>query len=168
MAAKTYSASVNQLDAATAPAQAVGGLYSWSLVQFQVYPLNVHEVDHTTATDWAKKEIAGAAIYREWVGENDEELYFRGRLFPYRIGGLYQIEVMEAYRRHGIAGLMMRGNGDSLGWFVCERLVRTHMHLGPDGVGQQVNFEAIFVRVPIPSAIDEYSVLWGNVLGAGP
>jgi hypothetical protein len=47
-------------------------LYSWGMLQFEVHPLNVHEVDHSTATDWAKKEIAGAAIYREWVGENDE------------------------------------------------------------------------------------------------
>lgn len=139
-------------------------LYQWSALQFQVYPLNVHEVEHATATDWARKEIAGAAIYREWVGENDEELYFRGRVFPYRIGGLAELDVMDAMRRQGIAGNMIRGDGAVLGWFVIEKLVRHHLHLGGEGIGQQVNFEAVFARVPVPNGDDEFPVLWGTVL----
>src|SRR5262245_49677814 len=139
-------------------------LLQWSALQFQVHPLNIHEVDHHTQTDWARKEIAGAPIYREWVGENDEELYLRGRIFPYRIGGLSELQVIEAMRRQGIAGLMVRGDGVVLGWFVVERLIRTHQHLGIAGVGQQVNFEAIFVRVPVPSGEDEFPVLWATVL----
>ena len=58
-------------------------LYSWGPLPFEVYPLNVHEVQQVTATDWARKEIAGAAIYREWVGENDEEVHLRGRVYPH-------------------------------------------------------------------------------------
>lgn len=58
-------------------------LMQWSALQFRVWPLNIHEVDHQTATDWARKEIAGAPLFREWVGENDEELHLRGRVFPY-------------------------------------------------------------------------------------
>jgi phage protein U len=41
------------------------------------------EYQHVTSTDWARKEIAGAAIHREWVGENDEELHFRGEVYPH-------------------------------------------------------------------------------------
>jgi hypothetical protein len=130
------------------------------MLQFEVHPLNVHEVDHSTATDWAKKEIAGAAIYREWVGENDEELFFRGRLFPYRIGGLEGLEVLEAMRRGGVAELLVRGDGRVLGWYVIERLVRQHTFLAPDGIGQVINFEAIFVRVPVPAADEEFSKIW--------
>jgi phage protein U len=139
-------------------------LMQWSALQFEVYPLNIHEVDHLTQTDWARKEIAGAPIYREWVGENDEEIHLRGRIFPYRIGGLTELQVIEAMRRQGIAGLMVRGDGIVLGWFVCERLVRQHQHLGIAGVGQQVNFVAVFARVPVPSGEDEFPVLWGTVL----
>lgn len=133
-------------------------LFMWGQLQFQVHPLNIHETDHSTATDWAKKEIAGAAIYREWVGENDEEIYFRGRLFPFRIGGLENLEVLEAMRRKGVAALLMRGDGVRLGWFVCERLVRAGTFLASDGIGQVINFEAILVRVPIPPAEEEFPV----------
>jgi hypothetical protein len=139
-------------------------LYSWGTLQFEVHPLNVHEVDHSTASDWAKKEIAGAAIYREWVGENDEELFFRGRLFPYRIGGLDGIEVLEAMRRQGVAELLMRGDGRPMGWYVCERLVRQHTFLAPDGVGQVIHFECIFVRVPVPAADEQFAAIWRTAL----
>src|SRR5262249_51392416 len=126
----------------------------WSALQFQVHPLNIHEVDHHTQSDWARKEIAGASIYREWVGENDEELYLRGRIFPYRIGGLSELQVIEAMRRQGIAGLMVRGDGIVLGWVVCERVGCQHQHLGLARVGEQMNFEAIFPRRPGPSGED--------------
>lgn len=57
-------------------------LYSWGAIPFETYPLNVHETQHITETDWARKEIVGAAIHHEWVGENEEEIHFRGRVFP--------------------------------------------------------------------------------------
>ncbi len=127
-------------------------LYQWGPLQFTVWPLNVHEFDHETDTDWAQKEIAGAAIYREWVGENDENIYFRGKLFPYRIGGMAEIEIFEANRRAGLAQLLLRGGnpGTKLGWFVCEKLVRSNTFLSGEGLGQQIAFEAQLARVPTP------------------
>lgn len=145
----------------------VSTLYQWGTIQFQIFPLNVHEVDHETASDWAHKEIAGAAIYREWVGENDEQLFLRGKIFPYRIGGMTELEHFNAMRRAGIANLLVRGNpGDILGWFVCERLVRAHTFLSAEGVGQQIAFEATMARVPIPEADDYLSQMW-KTSGAG-
>jgi uncharacterized protein len=129
-------------------------MFTWGPLQFQVWPLNIHEYDHETDTDWAQKEIAGSAIFREWVGENDENLYFRGKLFPYRIGGMSEIELMEATRRKGIAMAMIRSNreqGTHLGWFVVEKLVRAHKFLSSEGVGQVIEFEAVFTRVPVPA-----------------
>jgi phage protein U len=123
-------------------------LYKWGTIEFQVILLNVHEVDHETETDWAKKEIAGAPIFREWVGENDEVLMMRGHVFPYRIGGMKELEHFEAMRRAGVPNLMVRGDGAVIGWFVCERLSRSHTFLSTEGVGQQTAFEAAFARVP--------------------
>lgn len=57
-------------------------LYTWGAIPFETYPLNIHETQHVTETDWARKEIVGAAIHHEWVGENEEEIHFRGRVFP--------------------------------------------------------------------------------------
>lgn len=139
-------------------------LYQWGAIQFLVQPLNIHELDHSTATDWAKKPIVGAAIYREWVGENDEEIYFKGNLFPFRIGGLADLEAVETMRRSGLSNLLMRGDGRYMGWYVIERIVRNHTFLSINGIGQLIGFEAIFVRVPIPEADSFYSGVWA---GAG-
>src|SRR5215831_20511470 len=77
-------------------------LMQWGpYISFQVWPMNINEIDHTTETDFAHKEIAGAAIYREYVGENDEMIHLRGRLYPYRIGGMTEMEAFEAARRAG-------------------------------------------------------------------
>ena len=142
-------------------------LYQWGVLQFEVMPLNLHEADHETATDWAHKEIAGAAIYREWVGENDEVLTIRGRLFPYRIGGMSNIELFEAQRRGGIANMLVRGDGRVLGWFVCEKIIRAHTYLSSQGIGQQISFDAVLVRVPVPSSATYLSAMWGTVIAPG-
>jgi phage protein U len=128
-------------------------LFQWGVLAFKVWPLNVHDFDLETDTDWAVKPIAGAANYREWVGENDESIFFRGRLFPYRIGGFSEIEIFDAHRRAGYAALLIQGTnpGRKLGWFVCEKLVRSHTFLGAEGIGQQIAFEANLVRVPTPA-----------------
>ena len=137
-------------------------LFVWGSLPFEVYPLNTHEMQHVTGTDWARKEIAGAAIHREWVGENDEEIHLRGRVFPHFFvsfsrqsggqssGGLGHLDVMDNMRRLGQAHVLMRGDGWHFGWFVIERLMRGHTFLGQDGIGQQISFEATFQRVPAP------------------
>lgn len=136
-------------------------LMQWGTIQFRIWPLNFHEMDHETATDWAHKEIAGAPIYREWVGENDETLYVRGKLFPYRINGdLTAIEILDAQRRAGIAHVLIRGDGEYLGWYVIDKLVRNHTFISGEGVGRQIAFEAVFVRVPVPPADNYYSDLF--------
>lgn len=142
-------------------------LYAWGTIQFVVVGLNIHEADHETETDWAKKEIAGAPIYREWVGENDETLYIRGRVFPYRLGGMKELEHFEAMRRAGVPNLLMRGDGVSVGWFVCERLIRSHTFLSTEGIGQMVSFEATFARVPPIDPATAFRSIFG-VSGGAP
>ena len=130
---------------------------------FRIYPLNFEEYDHETETDWAQKEIAGAAIYREWVGENNESILLRGHLFPYRIGGMNEMDLFEAQRRAGASNKLTRGDGTSLGWFVVEKIVRQHSQVSVEGVGQMIAFEAAFCRVPVPLGSQYVSTLWGLV-----
>lgn len=174
-------------------------LYQWGPVQFQVFPLNIGEVDHVTGTAWARKEVAGAAIYREWVGEEDEEIHLRGKLFPhfYRRhwlaarqdlqhnlltagnpkpgqwgneadsnGGLAHLELLDNMRRLGQAHTLVRGDGWHLGWFVIERLTRGHSYLGREGIGQQIQFDATFQRVPVPlDPASYYPSIWSATQG---
>lgn len=129
-------------------------LMTWGPLQFEVQPFNVHEYDHLTAAEFARKDVAGAAPPREWVGEDDEELYLRGRVYALRIGGMNELDVLEAMRKKAQPQNMVRGDGTSLGWYVLERLVRNHRFLSANGIGQEVQFEGIFVRVPVPRAAD--------------
>lgn len=141
-------------------------LFQWGPIQFQVHPLNVGEYSHATAADWAKKEIAGAAMYREWVGESDETIQLKGRVFPHYFarkardrnpenpkkssGGLGHLDVLDNMRRMGQAHVLIRGDGWHFGWFIIDNLQRAHSLIAPDGIGQQIEFEASFQRVPIP------------------
>lgn len=153
-------------------------LFQFGPIQFQVYPLNVSDMDHTTASDWARKEIAGAAIHREWVGEGDEEIHLKGRVFPqffakagiqrgqngYQASGLSHLDVLDSTRRLGQAHQLIRGGaagGYVFGWFVIERLSRGHSLMGPEGVGQQIMFDATFQRVPVPDPAGYFTTLWG-------
>lgn len=146
----------------------------WGPIQFQVFPLNIHQYDHTTESDWAKKEIAGAAIHYEWVGENPTEITLRGKVFPHFMsamlggprtrnssGGLGHLDVMDNMRMLGQAHLLIRGDGYKLGWFFIPRLQRVHTELGPDGIGQQIEFMATFNRTPMPRAENYLAFLWG-------
>ena len=165
-------------------------LFQWGPIQFQVFPLNVGQLSHATASDWAKKEIAGAAMYREWVGENDEVIAMKGRVFPHYFarasrqfrsqtqdeirtdtinrvgagllpwtvnglqpssGGLGHLEVLDNMRREGQAHVLVRGDGWHFGWFVLESLQRAHSLIAPDGIGQMIEFECAFQRVPTPN-----------------
>ncbi len=141
-------------------------LYQWGPLQWQVQPFNTHQLDHESSTDWAHKEIAGAAIHREWTGENDETIYMRGILFPYRVGGFMELYVMEGMRRQGIVSMLVRGDGEVLGWFAIEKLVRAHEELSAEGVGQHIHFEAVFVRLPVPAQETYFNNYWRTV-GAG-
>ena len=176
-------------------------LFQWGPIQFQVFPFNVNQYSHATASDWAKKEIAGAALYREWVGENDEQIQLKGRVFPHYFarrsrdryrdirhpllgpeasrspggllqehtgglpssGGLAHLDTLDALRRLGMAYVLMRGDGWHFGWFIIETLQRAHSLIAPDGVGQMIEFEASFQRVPVPNdAANHIGYLWGT------
>jgi phage protein U len=176
-------------------------LFQWGPIQFQVFPMNVGQYAHHTAADWAKKEIAGAAMYREWVGEADEMITLKGRVFPHffarksrqrgiqhpvtsrtqRIdpdtgmlqehtggqfpssGGLYHLDVLDNMRRLGQSHILIRGDGWHFGWFIIDSLNRAHSLIAPDGVGQQIEFEAQFQRVPIPNdGAENYMQMWDS------
>jgi phage protein U len=159
---QTARVPVNQRGALPTTANYNTKLYQWGPLQFEVWPLNVHEFDHQTGTEWAHKLVVGAPVYREYTGEDDETINFRGRIFPYRIGGMSELELLNATRRAGIANLLIRGDGVIMGWYVCEKLMRSNKELSAEGVGQVIEFEADFARIPSPEDGASYlSQLWG-------
>jgi len=50
-----------------------------------------------------------------------------------------------------------------MGWFGIKRFLRGHTFLGPDGIGQQINFEVYFTRFPVPADPSSYfPMFWGS------
>ena len=177
-------------------------MFQWGPIQFQVFPMNVDNYSHHTGADWSKKEIAGAAMYREWVGEGDEAITLKGKVFPHffarksreretpithpvigagavrdpvtgllqehvggfpSAGGLVHLDVLDNMRRLGEAHILIRGDGWHYGWYIIEAMNRGHSFLAQDGIGQQVEFEAQFQRVPIPNdPATNLQQLWGS------
>ena len=186
-------------------------LFQWGPIQFQVFPMNVDNMAHQTGSDWAKKEIAGAAMYREWVGESDEHISLKGKVFPHYFarkmntrshnrepietpiigpgaavtdqgrlaehvgggfpsaGGLYHLDVLDNMRRLGQAHILIRGDGWHFGWYIIESLNRGHSLLANDGIGQMIEFEASFQRVPVPNdAASNTAQMWSSgAIGQG-
>jgi phage protein U len=127
-------------------------LMTWGPLRFEVFPLNIHEYDHATATDWARHEVLGAPVQREHTGTGDDELTLRGRIFPTffrmngRKDGLDAIDAIDRFREMGFPWPMIRGDGVTLGWYVLERLSRGHAFLDSEGRGKIVSFEGHFSR----------------------
>jgi phage protein U len=140
-------------------------LMAWGPLEFDVLQLNTHEYEQITSTAFAKKEVPGIRPPREYVGEDDEEVYIRGRTFPFKFGGAEKLDALEGLRRSGMAQALVRGDGEALGWFVLERLVRSHKFLAPGGRGQIIEFEGIFVRVPVPHGDDYIAILFPIMQG---
>lgn len=143
-------------------------LMTWGPLRFDVAPLNVHEFDHATSTDWARHEVLGAPIQREHTGTGDEELTLRGRIFPTffrmngRPDGMSELEAVDVFREMGFPWQMIRGDGWVLGWYVLERLNRGHAFLDPQGRGKIVSFEGHFARFAgAPDAANYYQQLFG-------
>jgi hypothetical protein len=49
-------------------------LMSWGPLQFDVVRTNIHEWGRATSADWAKHEVLGAPIQKEFTGPGDDEL----------------------------------------------------------------------------------------------
>lgn len=143
-------------------------LFQWGPgIRFELYPLNTHEYTHRTATDYARKEILQDSIRREWVGEGDEDLVIRGRIFPYKLGGMASLDAMDSERRGHRPHQLVRGTNPAwrLGWYVISGLERGHTFIGKQGVGRKVEFTAHFVRVGRPDAAEYANSVMSGAAG---
>jgi phage protein U len=123
-------------------------LYQLGNVQFEVAPVNVHEVAHEVGADFAAKDIVGAARPREFVGESDEPFTLSGKLFPAHFGGLGGLEALESMARSGQPQMFVRGDGTVFGWFLIERVKSKSSFLDRLGVGKMIEFEIELQRSP--------------------
>jgi phage protein U len=126
-------------------------LYSLGPLVFEVAPFNTHEVKRTASADFAAKDLLGRRKSHEFVGDGDEKIELRGKLFPQKLGGLDGLAMLEGLRASGTPYMLMRGDGTPLGWFLVERVQEQSSHHDAKGVGRLIEFEIELVRDDAPS-----------------
>ncbi len=135
-------------------------LYALGPLDFEIAPFNTHEVDRSHAADFAAKELVGRRKGHEFVGDGDERITMRGKLFPHKFGGLTSLDVLNAIRDSGAPQFLMRGDGAALGWFLVEHVTEKSSYLDANGVGRQIDVEIELLRDEPPSAESFVAVLF--------
>jgi phage protein U len=123
-------------------------LYQLGAAQFEVAPVNIHQVKRQVGADFAAKDIVGAPRPREFVGEADEQITLSGKIFPAHFGGLGGLAAMEAMARSGQPQMLVRGDGAVLGWYVIVKLSEQQSYLDQNGVGKIIEFEMTLMKSP--------------------
>jgi phage protein U len=127
-------------------------LYQLGAFTFDVFPVNVHEVERQMGADYAAKDIVGAMRPREFTGEADDRVKLSGRLFPQRLGGVAGIGALQALARTGEPQLLIRGDGEVLGWYLIEQVTDKHSFLDVAGVGRMIELDVELIKTPLRAA----------------
>ena len=104
--------------------------------------------ERQVGADYAAKDIVGAMRPREFTGEADDRVKLSGRLFPQRLGGVAGVGALQALARTGEPQLLIRGDGEVLGWYLIEQVADKHSFLDVAGVGRMIELEIELVKTP--------------------
>lgn len=130
-------------------------------VQFEVWPFNATDYEHSHESAFAEKPVLGTRPLLEWVGEGPETWTIKARMFPRRFGGLEDLKKLAAARASGRPQYLMRGDGAQMGWVVIERVQERSTYLDPKGVGQVIEVDISVKRSAKPSNGSFFSLLSG-------
>ncbi|RFB80390.1 phage tail protein [Methylovirgula sp. 4M-Z18] len=132
-------------------------LFCLGPLAFEVAPLNADEFTRDAGYDYAAKDIMDQQRPREGVGEADEKITLKGKLFPHRFGGLDELTLLDNLRTSGAPQILVRGDGLNFGWYFIEKTNIRHTYLDPQGIGRQI--EVAIDLVKSPNAPDAGSLL---------
>lgn len=125
-------------------------LYQLGALTFRVVSPNIHETELEAAADYAAKDVIGRLRPLEAVGEGESVFTLRGRLYPRKWGGLRSFDVLDDMRVEQEPQILVRGDGQNLGWWVVERYREKHTYLSRTGVGRLIEYEIILKKSPRP------------------
>ena len=130
-------------------------------VAFEVYPFNATEYEHDHSSDFVQKPVIGARQPLEWVGEGAETWTIKAKVYPFRFGGLEDIEKLRQVRISGRPQFLQRGDGQAMGWVVIEGVRERSTYLGRAGVGKSIGIDIDVTRSQAPSGGSYYSLMAG-------
>lgn len=130
-------------------------------VAVEVWPFNVTEWTGKNESTFVEKAVLGRRPPIEAVGEGPGALSFSGRLFPVKLGGLGELEMLQQQRRLQVALPVIRGDGVPLGWHVITDLQHKHQRLTVTGVGHYVDIEFSLKASDPPAPAAMFGLLSG-------
>ena len=116
-------------------------LYQLGVLSVKVHPFNVNKVRSDAATDYVAKPVLGAEPPMEYVDEGANTRRLHGDLFPKVIGGLSELQLLQAMRTSGHPQYLLRGDSTPMGWVVIERVGTREEHLAGDGIDQKITVD---------------------------
>ena len=125
-------------------------LFNIGGVRAELHPFNIDRAEHETNEDFARHPVIGARQTFESVGHGAEKLEFRGVLFPRRIGGLAELELLQMIQSSAMAILVTRGT-TVMGWFHILSVKRNDRWLDAEGTGQKVEIQIALEKTDAPS-----------------
>lgn len=111
--------------------------------------------------DYVAKPVMGRRPPLEYVGEASGSFTITVELFPFRTGGISDLERLHEIRRSGAPQYLMRGDGVPVGWVVVERVNEKHDHLAATGVGQKITVEITLRHADPPQATGYFASIMG-------
>lgn len=136
-------------------------LYNVGPLQIRVWPFNVDKVETEVSGNYAEKNVLGRRPPLEAVGEGPETLTLGGKLFPFKLGGLSELELAREITRRQMSVNVMRGDGYWLGFYVIETVGTNETFLHANGVAQVVEHTLKLKRDDPPSALDFFDLFMG-------
>ncbi len=136
-------------------------LYQLGVLSIKVHPFNVSRVSSDRMTDYVAKPVLGREPPMEYVGEGANSWRLTGDLFPKVIGGLNELQLLQAMRTSGRPQFLLRGDGTPMGWVAIEKVSTLEQYLSTDGVGQKITVDIEVRRAGRPSRLALFSIVLG-------
>ena len=138
-------------------------LYQIGLLSIRANGFSAERVRRSARADFAVKPVVGGRKPREAIGIGDDSLTLSGKLLPFKLGGLTELDIAHGMMASQIPQPVLRGDGRVLGYHVLEEIEEDHQNIEPNGVGFELDYTIKTQRVPPPITVDAAAIVGGLV-----
>lgn len=111
-----------------------------------------------------RRPISGTRVH-ERTSNRDHTLFLEGNIFPRRLGGEAELELLNGLNEAGLPVLVMQGPRKR-GWYVVRAVSEKHQFIDERGVGRKVGVKIVLESSAPPSggaALAMITRLFGSV-----
>ncbi|SNY94048.1 hypothetical protein SAMN04515647_4373 [Cohaesibacter sp. ES.047] len=127
-------------------------------VSVDTKPFPADSFSRSSTATWAEKAVMGTLPPSEFMGEGPESLSLSGKLLPYKLGGLSELDTLRSYLKKGEVVPVMRGDGVRLGTYALTDISEKHDHLQREGVGFVIGYSLSLKKMPETGAGQQQTV----------